>query len=64
MAPRLLMYSAVSGQAWNWNDCFDPSASRYGGAAAEIARVDVGAVVDEVLDHLVQSAHGRAVQAR
>ena len=29
-APSSASSTAVSGNAWNWNDCFDPSASRYG----------------------------------
>ena len=56
------MNSAVSGYAWNWNDCFEPSAMPVRRAAPEVARVDVGAAVDEDLDHFVQAAERRAVE--
>ena len=63
-APSSFRRSAVSGQLWNWNDCLDPSAIRKAVRPTEVPRVNIGSLLDQILDDLVQTAECCAMERR
>ncbi len=56
------MNSAVSEYAWNWNDCFEPSAMRKAVRPRKSRALMLAPRSDQDFDHFVQAAECRAVE--